>query len=190
MNILRRIILILFIASGSITANGQNIAVSNNAVFDLIGSFSAGIDIPVSNKNSVELYASIRPWKRSYKTVHKHFLGMAQYRIWPCQIMNGFFYGPYAMFAQYNMGNKDLFLGLLKGLKQNRYEGYLVGGGMGVGYQYAIANHFNIGVELGVGYVYCNYKKSDCEICGTYNGKDTYNYVGVSKLGLSLIYVF
>ena len=69
----------------------QHIAVSNNLLFDLAGAFSAGVEIPLSNRTSVEAYGSIRPWKRSDDNVHKHWLVQAQFRIWPCQVMNGFF---------------------------------------------------------------------------------------------------
>ena len=78
----------------------------------------------------------------------------------------------------------------LKGLKPNRYEGWLVGGGIGIGYEYALAKHWNLGADLGVGYTYIDYKKYDCEVCGTLKDNDDYHYVGISKLGLSLIYVF
>ena len=168
----------------------QHIAVSNNLLFDVAGAISAGVEIPLSNMTSVEAYGSIRPWKRGDESVHKHWLVQAQYRIWPCQVMNGFFFGPYVHFGEYNFGNKELPFGLLKGLKPYRYEGWLAGGGIGAGYEYALAKHWNVGAEVGVGYTYIKYKKYNCEVCGTQKDDDVYHYVGISRLGLSLIYVF
>ena len=104
--------------------------------------------------------------------------------------MNGFFYGPYVHAGEFNIGNHDFCLGLLSGLKPNRYEGWLAGVGMGCGYEYALAKHWNIGAEIGVGYTYINYKKYNCEVCGKQKDKGKYNYVGVSRAALSLIYIF
>lgn len=168
----------------------QHIAVSNNLLFDVAGALSAGVEVPLSNSTSVEAYGSIRPWKRSDDNVHKHWLVQAQYRIWPCQVMNGFFFGPYAHFGEYNLGNQTVLFGLLKGLKPYRYEGWLAGAGIGIGYEYALAKHWNIGAEIGAGYTYIKYKKYNCEVCGIQKDDDVYHYVGISRLGLSLIYVF
>lgn len=104
--------------------------------------------------------------------------------------MNGFFYGPYAHTGQFNIGNHELFFGLLNGLKPNRYEGWLIGGGMGVGYEYVLAKHWSLCAEVGVGYTYIKYKKYDCEVCGRMKEDKAYHYFGVSRLALSLIYVF
>lgn len=118
-------------------------------LFDVAGALSAGVEIPTPHYTSIDLYGSIRPWKRGDESVHKHWLAQAQYRIWPCQVMNGFFYGPYVHGGEFNLGNHELCLGLLKGLKPDRYEGWLIGGGIGAGYEYALAKHWNIGAEAG-----------------------------------------
>ena len=184
------IILLLFLFIGSRSTYAQHIAINNNLFFDAAGALSMGVEIPFSKKTSFEVYGSIRPWKRQETNVHKHWLLQAQYRIWPCQVMNGFFFGPYLHGGEFNLGNHGLCFGLLKGLKPNRYEGWLLGGGMGVGYEYALAKHWNIGAEVGVGYTYINYKKYDCEICGRMKDDSVYHYFGLSRLALSLIYVF
>lgn len=183
------IFLLLFIGR-TLVVCAQHIAINNNLLFDVAGSLSAGVEIPLSKTNSLEMYGSIRPWKRGDQQVHKHWLMQAQYRIWTCQQMNGFFFGPYVHAGEFNLGNTSLPFGLLKGLKSSRYEGWLAGGGIGVGYEYALAKHINVGAEVGVGYTYIKYKKYNCEVCGSLKNDDVYHYVGVSRLGLSIIYVF
>lgn len=184
------ILFTLFVATIILPIHAQHIAINNNLLFDAAGAISAGVELPLSKKTSLEAYGSLRPWKRGNISVHKHWTIQTQYRIWPCQVMNGFFFGPYFHFSQFNLGNRDLFFGLLKGLKPNRYEGWLVGGGLGAGYEYPIAKHWNLGAEVGVGYTYINAKKYDCEVCGRSKGRKEYNYVGISRIGLSVIYVF
>ena len=184
------ILITLLVTAGNLTTRAQHIAISNNLLFDLAGTLSAGVEIPTFKNNTLEVYGILRPGKRGEEEVHKHWTVQTQYRIWPCQVMNGFFWGPYVHGGQFNLGNKDLVFGLLKGLKPNRYEGWFVGGGIGVGYEYALARHWNVGAEIGAGYTYINYKKYACEICGAQKDDGTYNYIGISKLGLSIIYVF
>ena len=182
--------LLLLLFMGSFTSFAQNIAISNNLLLDLDRALSMGIEIPGANKTSLELYGSIRPWKRSEQTVHKHWMVQAQYRFWPCQVMNGFFAGPYVHGGEFNIGNHSMPFRLLKGLESQRYEGWLAGVGIGAGYEYALARHWNVGAEVGIGYTYINYKQYNCEVCGPQKDNSVYQYVGLSKLALSLIYVF
>ena len=184
------ILLVLLLVAGSLSVRAQHIAINNNLLFDVAGALSAGVEIPIRKSNTLEVYGSIRPWKRGEDSVHKHWTVQAQYRFWPCQVMNGFFWGPYAHGGQFNFGNEELLFVFLKGLKPNRYEGWLLGGGIGVGYEYALAKHWNVGAEIGAGYTYIKYKKYACEKCSVQKADDAYHYIGISRLGLSLIYVF
>ena len=180
---------LLFIVA-SFAARAQHIAISNNLIFDVMGTFSAGIEIPTAKRASLDLYGSIRPWKRGERSVHKHWTLQAQYRFWPCQVMNGFFWGPYAHASQYNVANKGVPFKFFRNLKSNRYEGWLVGGGIGIGYEYVLSKHWNLSAEIGAGYTYIDYKKNGCEVCGRLVEDAAYHYWGVSRLGLSVLYVF
>ena len=186
----KKVLFVLLLLAEVTSTHAQHIAINNNVLFDMMGALSAGVELPCSKASSIEMYGSIRPWKRGNVTVHKHWLAEAQYRIWPCQVMNGFFYGPYIYGGEFNLGGQAILFTLLKGLKQRRYEGWLAGAGIGAGYEYALAKHWNVGAEIGIGYTFINYKKADCEECGTYFGYDNYNYIGISKLGLTISYVF
>lgn len=184
------IVLLLFLFIGNLSTYAQHVAISNNVFADAAGLLSAGIEIPCSKKTSVEIYGGIRPWKRKEESVFKSWFVQTQYRFWPCQLMNGFFWGPYAHAGQYNIGNHDLIFGIHVGQKSYRYEGWFAGAGIGVGYELALAKHWNLGAEVGAGYTYINYKKYNCAICGSQKDKGGCNYIGISKLALSLIYIF
>lgn len=187
--IMRLALAAMFMAAGHAT-HAQNVAVSNNLVFDVAGALSAGVEVPLSHLASVEAYGSLRPWKRGSQSVHKHWLVQTQLRFWPCQLMNGWYWGPYVHGGEFNVGNSNLFFGLLKPLESHRYEGWLVGGGVGIGYEYALARHWNLGAEIGVGYTYIRYRKADCEVCAPRDGEESYHHFGPNRLGLSIIYVF
>lgn len=188
----KRVILLhlLSLFLSSLSCHAQHLAISNNLLFTADRALSAGVEMPFAKKTSLEVYGSLRPWKRGEQEVHKHWLLQVQHRYWPCQVMNGFFFGPYVHAGQFNLGNHSMPLGLLRGLKPQRYEGWLAGVGVGAGYEYAVAKHWNIGAEAGLGYTYIDYDKFNCEVCGKRKDAGTYHYVGLSKLALSLIYIF
>lgn len=187
----RKLLLLLLIMTAWIgVSHAQHIAIRNNVLYDLTGALSAGVEIPCSQKSSIDVYGSIRPWKREAENVHKHWLTEVQYRYWTCQVMNGFFLGPYAHVGEFNLGNYNLLPGTLRVAKNSRYEGWLAGLGFGIGYEYALAKHWNIGAEIGVGYTYINYKAYACERCGKLKDNDVYHYIGPSRIGLSILYVF
>lgn len=168
----------------------QSIAIHNNIVYDMAKSLSLGTEISLKPRTTLELYGSVRPWKETSSEINKHWLVQAQYRFYTCQKYNGFYWGPYIHGGEYNMENPDLPFGLLKGIGGARYEGWLVGGGLGIGYEFALAKHFNIGIEAGGGYTYLDFDKYNCGTCGFKTDEGSYNYWGVSKLGLNLIYLF
>ena len=187
---MRKLALLSFFIFACISVQAQYFAVSNNLIFDAMGALSAGIEVPLTKHRSWELYGSMRPWRRGEVTVNKHYFVQTQYRIWPCQVMNGFFWGPYLHAAEFNIGDKGFPLTLIETMRQNRYEGWLVGGGVGIGYEYALAKHWNLGAEIGAGYTYIKYKKNGCERCGRLWEDASYNYWGISRLGLNIIYIF
>lgn len=187
---MKKILLLSLFAFACVSAQAQRIAISNNLLFDALGSLSIGIEIPVAKKSSWETYGSIRPWKQSSESVNKHWSVQTQFRFWPCQVMNGFFWGPYIHGAQFNIGNKGFPFKFIDSMRDNRYEGWLIGGGIGVGYQFVLAKHWNLGAEIGAGYTYIKYTKNDCEICGRLQKDTSTHYWGINRFGLSVIYIF
>jgi hypothetical protein len=74
-------------------------------------------------------------------------------------------------------------------LKDFRFQGNAFGAGFSYGYQWMISHRFNLEANIGLGYVYFDYEKYECPVCGDNLGKESYHYVGVTKAGLSLIYL-
>ena len=170
--------------------NAQQMAIHNNILFDLAGDLSMGMEFALKPRTTVEVYGTIRPWKETESSVNKHWAMQAQYRLWTCQKFNGFYWGPYLHAGEYNISNASLPFGLLKGLKSHRYEGWMIGGGIGCGYQYAVSKHWNVGAELGLGYTYFRSKKFDCGVCSTFHGYDNYNYWLFTKGSVYISYIF
>ena len=65
--------------------------------------------------------------------------------------------------GQYNIGGIDTDFKLLgtdfSTLKDTRYQGWFVGGGIAYGYAWILGRHWNIETEIGVGYSYTRYDR-------------------------------
>ena len=180
----------IFVLCGGINVNAQRIAIHNNLLFDLAGDLSLGVEFALKPRTTVEVYGIIRPWKESASSVNKHWAVQTQYRLWTCQKFNGLYWGPYLHAGEYNISNASLPFGLFKGLKSHRYEGWMIGGGLGCGYQYAVSTHWNVGAELGLGYTFFRSRKFDCGVCSAYHGYDNYNYWLFTKGSVYISYIF
>lgn len=180
----------------------QTIAIKNNLLYDATTTPNLGIEIGLGKKTSGQLFYGLNPWSfgdsGSNEEKAKHWLLMPEIRWWPCSVMNGWFFGVHGMGGQFNAANVDVpvpgaFFGgdnLGKEVRDNRCEGSYLGGGVTVGYQWILSRHWNIEAEIGAGYDHVWYEKYPCAECGSIIDKSSTNYVGITKVGLSFMYVF
>lgn len=201
----RRIWSMLTVAAAlmwSVAANAQSIAIKNNLLYDATTTPNLGVEVGLGRKTTGQIFYGLNPWSFGSDDADakkaKHWLLMPEIRWWTCSKMNGWFFGIHGMGGQFNAANVDLpipgtfFKGdnLRKEVRDYRYEGSYLGGGLTVGYQWILSRHWNFEAEIGAGYDHVWYKKYPCAECGSMIDKATTNYVGVTKLGLSLMYVF
>lgn len=144
----------------------------------------------ICQKHSVQLFYGFNPWKASSGKSIRHWVLQPEYRYWFCESLNGWFLGGHLMGGEFNAGNVDLPFGLVKSLKDRRYEGWYAGGGVTVGYQWPISRHWNFEASVGVGYDYIKYDKFECGVCGEQLKSGHSNYFGPTKAALSFLYVF
>ena len=74
-------------------------------------------------------------------------------------------------------------------VKDNRYEGWFAGAGVGFGYQLPLSRRFSLEAEIGAGYAYVDYDRFACGKCGSRQHEGNTDYWGVTRAGLSLVYV-
>ena len=103
--------------------------------------------------------------------------------------------GFHALGGQYNFGgikNNISFLGTdFSKLSNSRYQGWTVGAGIAYGYAFILGKHWNLELELGLGYAYTKYDAFECAGCGRkVETGITHHYVGPTKLALNLVYLF
>ena len=176
----------------ALPASAQNVAVKTNALYWATTTPNIGVEVSVAKQHSLQLFYGLNPWKQSGgdQTSLRHWLLMPEYRYWFCESFNGWFVGAHLMGGQFNVGGVDLPFGLMPTLENRRYEGWYAGGGVTAGYQWVLSRHWNIEASLGVGYDYIKYDKFRCGECGERLKSGHTNYIGPTKLALSVMYVF
>ena len=191
---MKRIGLLIVMALAAMGLKAQEVAIKTNLLYDAALNVNAGIEFGLAPKWTLDLSGDYNSWTVNTRK-WKHWFAQPEFRYWFCDRFARHFIGFHAIGGQYNVGNIDFlnfkFLGTDFGkLKDYRYEGWAVGGGIAYGYDWIINRHWNFEVEIGIGYVYFNYDRYECQECGKKVGKGHHNYYGPTKAALNLVYVF
>ena len=180
----------------SLGASAQNdVAIKTNVLYDLTATVNAGIEVGLAPRWTIDLSGNFNAWNLSENQRWKHYLVQPEARYWFCDRFMGHFLGIHAHGGQYNVGglkNNISFLGTdLSKLTDNRYQGWFAGGGIAYGYAFVLGRHWNLELELGVGYAYSKYDSFECAGCGRKVETGlTHHYVGPTKAAISLVYIF
>lgn len=183
------------------SADAQNIrsvGIKTNLIYDATTTPNIGLEIPTFEKQTAQIFYGLNAWSFADGKQAKHWMLMPEYRWWMCSRMNGHFLGVHAFGGEFSAANVNLplpgtfFAGdnLRSQLRDRRYEGQFLGAGFTYGYQWILSRHWNLEAEAGLGYAHVWYDKYPCSECGYLMKSGGTNYVGLTKLGLSLMYVF
>lgn len=194
--VLRRIVLMAMILFASTCCLSAQVALKTNVPMDALLIPNIGLEVGISKKWTLDVPLYYNPW--SYKTTENGVgdkmlkLGMLspEVRYWLCDKFNGHFFGVHLLGGVFKTTGIDLPFSPLKDLGQYRYKGNFYGGGVSWGYQWILGKHWNLGLNLGLGYAYIDWEKYECEDCGDKMPDGTDNYFGPTKAALNLIYVF
>lgn len=173
-------------------------ALKTNFLHDATATPTLAFEVGMGRKNTAQIYYGLNGWKTSDTKQWKHWIVRPEFRWWFCSKFNGHFLDVHAHGGQFNAANIDMlptgvYFGgddLRKELRTNKYEGSFAGLGIGYGYQWILSRHWNFETEIGVGYTHVWYDKYRCGECGAKISDGETNHVGMTKLGLSLVYVF
>jgi hypothetical protein len=176
-------------------SQAQELAVKTNLLMDATLSPNVGVEVGMAPRWTFDLSGQLNAWDMSHQRRWKHWLVQPEARYWFCDRFAGHFLGIHLVGGQYNLGhlkNDIKFLGTdLSLLTDYRYQGWMVGGGIGYGYDWILGRHWNLELELGVGYVYSRYDRFQCASCGKKIEQDkSHHYFGPTKAAVNLVYVF
>ncbi len=195
---IRKMVLTAFVVlSWGHAARAQDVALKTNLLYDATLTVNAGVEVGLAPRWSLDLSGNYNAWTiRGHKW--KHWLAQPELRWWFCDRFAGHFLGLHALGGQYNVGNIDAnlkFLNMISNtdfsvLKDHRYQGWAVGGGIAYGYAFILGEHWNLELEAGFGCVYTEFDKYECKDCGQHVGSGNHVYVGPTKAAINLVYLF
>ena len=195
MNIRKTLVLIGIMFFLSVGVRAQHVALKTNLISDAVTSPNLGLEFRMAPKWTFDISGQMNAWN-IHERRWRHWMVMPEFRVWYCEAFQGSFWGLHLLGGQYNVGNInpviDKFLGSnFTGLKDHRYQGWAAGAGIGYGYDWILAKHWNLEFEIGVGWIYTRYDQYPCAECGTVEVKDKpHNYFGPTKLSLAIEYIF
>lgn len=191
---MRKTICIALLALVSmLSASAQKAAIKTNLLYDAALNVNLGVEFGLAPKWSLDISGDFNSWTVN-EHKWKHWFAQPEARYWFCDRFAGHFLAFHAIGGQYNVGNIPggfKFLNTdLRQLADNRYQGWGVGGGIGYGYDFLLGKHWNLELEIAVGYVYLKYEKFRCQTCGRKIGDGHHNYIGPTKAAINLVYLF
>jgi len=164
-------------------------AVYTNAAEWATTTVNLGVEQAIGRHGSIAVDGMINPWNFANDKHFHLWMIRPELRRWFCRPMDGHFIGIHLLGGQYNIKNIDLPLGMLPEVERGRhYEGWMLGAGLTYGYQWILSRHWNFEAAVGVGYAYSRYKLYGR--CNRVLQRDRRNYVGPTRLSLSVSYVF
>lgn len=178
-------------------AMAQTVAVKTNLVHDATATANLGAEFRLAPRWTADLSADFKAWQlfdSNNKTL-KHWLVQPELRYWLCDAWAGHFFGAHLLGGQFNVGGYDISANLFgtdwRLLKDHRYEGWKAGAGLAYGYAWILGKNWNLEAEAGAGWVHSWYDTYRCAGCGKKIATDDqHDYFGVTKVAVSLVYLF
>ena len=191
----RCIVLIFAIFAGFGISRAQEVGIKTNLVDDALLNVNLGLEVGLAPRWTLDVPASLNTWILSHGRRWKHWWVQPGARYWFCDRFAGHFVGVHAHGGQYNIGGFDgkvNFLGTdFRKLKDTRFQGWFVGGGISYGYAWVLGTHWNLEAEIGLGYAYSRYDQFKCTGCGRKVAEDKpHHYVGPTKAAVNIVYLF
>lgn len=193
----------LLLAAGSLAAQDR-FAVKTNLLHDATGSVNLGVEVGIAPKWTAQIAGSFNDWKTGDMWLN-HLLVSPEVRYWICERFSGTFLSVHAHagtatlgsfwdFSRYFRKFPNLETFMLK-------DATVLGLGVGIGHAFVLGRHWNLELELGLGYMYT--KGDEYELAekadGTHYLPDNaipvlegsvFDYLGPTKAALSLVYLF
>ena len=168
-----------------------NFALKSNLLHDITTSLNLGLEVKIIRKITLDLPVTLNPWtfNREENTKFKFLLAQPELRFWSCEAFNGHFFGIHGHYAYFNVGHMPS-PPFPETMNKHRFEGELMGAGISYGYHWLISPRWSLEAEIGGGYARLWYDKYPCNVCAKLIGREQKNYYGVTRAGITLLYLF
>lgn len=171
---------------------GQRVAVKTNTLYFATTTPNFELEFSMGNKLTFGIFSGYNPFEfknDSKEGIEKnpklrHWIISPELKYWFCKSFERSSLGVHFIYSTYNVGG----ISFIEPLKDFRYKGFAYGGGISYNYHWAIGGRWGLEFGVGFGYLKLNYKKYNCGSCGDFLGEYKRNYIGPTKISLSLAY--
>lgn len=190
----KKLLIISCLFLSAIGSSAQKAALKTNFIGDALLSPNLALEVGLAPKWTLDISGQFNFWTvNDHKW--KHWVVQPEARYWFCERFVGHFLGFHALGGEYNFGklhNNINLLGTdLSKLTDHRYQGWGVGAGIAYGYDWVLAEHWNLEAEIGIGWIYTRFDSYPCADCGKkIDSNKVHNYVGPTKAAINLVYLF
>ena len=191
---LRHLVLVFLSILTSLTAEAQNVTLSNNLLYDamLTPNLNIGYAPDSTTHWSYGLTVGFNPWPRGNLTKHKwrHLLLSPEVRYWKNTLKVGHFFGANFIYSHFNAGYTNLLF--YKGVKDERRQGDLIALGLFYGYSWYVGRRWTFEAQVGAAVGYAWYDRFDLDEhgdCWLSLGSGKSAFV-LPQLGLNFVYHF
>lgn len=185
LKVIYRFIVLLFVVLIPSTLFSQKFAEKSNLLYLATTTPNVSLEFYLSPKWTLDLTTGYNPWRWNDDASFKHWMVQPGLRFWPCRAFEGHFFEAHALYSQYNIGH----IPFIPPLKEHKYEGNMYGGGIAYGYHLPLKGRWAMEFTIGVGYLYMDYEEYTCRDCKESEGMYNRNYIGPTRLGVSIIYM-
>lgn len=194
MNIKKLLISLAFLFGAASGVRAQHVGLKTNLLGDATLSPNLGLEFGLAPKWSLDVTGQVNFWNINDHR-WRHWLAQPELRYWFCERFAGHFLGFHALGGMYNLGNLKNNINFLGSdfskLTDRRYQGWAAGLGVAYGHAWVLGMHWNLELELGIGWLYTRYDVYPCAECGTKIANDRdHHYFGPTKAALNLVYLF
>ena len=134
-------LVLLLVAKTSL--NAQRIAVTTNALEDIVLTPNVGVDVVVADRQSISFDTSIAPYRIADDFHNKRMTFRAGYKYWFNQAFYAHYVGVDAVFSSSDVGVANF-----------RSRDEYIGAGIGYGYSFILGSRLNLIPHVGVGLAY------------------------------------
>lgn len=189
--------------AGSLQAQDR-FAVKTNLLHDATGSVNLGVEVGITPKWTAQVAGSYNDWQIGDFWTN-HWLVSPEVRYWFCERFAGTFVSVHAHAGDATLGgfwNFSKFYRRFPNLRTFMLKDALTMGlGVGIGHAFVLSRHWNLELELGLGYMYTKGDEYDLaeKADGTHYLPDNaipvlkgsiFDYIGPTKMAVSLVYLF
>ena len=157
----RHLVLIVLSILTSLTAEAQNLTLSNNLLYDaaLTPNLRLGYAPDSTSRWSYGFTAGFNPWPRGNltKKKHRHLLLSPEVRYWTDSVNVGHFFGANVIYSHFNAGYTDMII--YKGVKDERRQGDMVALGAFYGYSWRLGRRWTMEAFAGLAVGYAWYDR-------------------------------